>query len=81
MDILPLQIEDQDAAVGIPVFQTDADLMELVQKNLLTHLSQVPGDNQVEVLRRGAQIVKVGADGLEGAGRHGRAHVVGVGHP
>lgn len=68
VDVLSLQIEDQHAAVGVPVLQVDSNLVELVQEDLLAHLAQVPGDNQVKILRRSSQIVKVGADGLKGAG-------------
>ncbi len=45
----------------------------------LPTFAQVPGDNQVKILRRSPQIVKVGADGLKGAGSHGGSHVVGIG--
>ena len=79
VDVLSLQIEDQHAAVGVPVLQVDSNLVELVQEDLLAHLAQVPGDNQVKILRRSSQIVKVGADGLKGAGSHGGSHVVGIG--
>ena len=61
------------------VAATQRENKELVQEDLLAHLAQVPGDNQVKILRRSPQIVKVGADGLKGAGSHGGSHVVGIG--
>ena len=41
VDVLSLQIEDQHAAVGVPVLQVDSNLVELVQEDLLAHLAQV----------------------------------------
>ena len=39
-DVLSLQIEDQHAAVGVPVLQVDSNLVELVQEDLLAWASR-----------------------------------------
>ena len=42
------------------------------------HLAEVPGHNQVKVLRGGAGVVQVVDQGLGGGGSHGGAHIIGI---
>ena len=64
MDILPDGVEDQISAVrqlaadGQPIFP------EKPHKRLHAQCSQIPGDDEVIILRRGAGIRKMGLDGV-----------------
>ena len=47
-------------------------------QNLTSQLAQITGYDQVIVLRRTAEILKMSAQRFIGSRRHSRAHIVGV---
>ena len=81
MDILLLGIKDHGAAVGQLAPDADALLAEQVHQRFLSQRAQIPGDDEIEILRAGVGVVEVGSDCVEGGRRHGAAHVRRVADP
>ena len=81
MDVLPLQVEDHQAAVGVPGGQIHPVLLKQLPEQLTSQLPQVAGDDEIIEAGLPPGVLKVGADGVIGGGGHGRSHVVGVCDP
>ena len=78
MHILRLQVVDERAAVVVHVCDIHAVARKEVRHDLLAELPEVAGDDEVVILRRAAEVVKMRAErGIRG-GRHRRAHIVRV---
>lgn len=65
MDILGMVVEYGGSAVHELAAQGQPLQPGKLQQSLHTHLTQVAGDNPVEVLRTGVQIGKMGFDGCQ----------------
>ena len=59
MDVLPLQIVDQGAAV-VEIFQLHAVPVEPVGHNVTAQLTQIAGDDQIVVGGLAARVLKMG---------------------
>ena len=75
MDVLLLKVIDHGAAVVVDAADAHAVPAEEIQQNFLAQRAQVAGDQEVKVIGAQVEVVEVGADGVVGRRRHGRAHV------
>jgi len=74
VDVLPLQIVDQGAAV-VEIFQLHAVPVEPVGHNVTAQLTQIAGDDQIVVGGLAARVLKMGRERGIGGGRHSGAHI------
>ena len=77
--ILALQIVEQQAAVAVAAGEVQPLPPGQLQQDPAAELSQVAGDDAVEIGGRIGGVAEEGAQGVQRRGRHGGAHVVGVG--
>ena len=78
MDILHRVIEDKCAAVGQLAAQRQMMALPQFQQQILTQLTQIAGDNQVEVIGRSVEVVHMRLNRIKSRRRHSGAHVVGI---
>ena len=78
MHVLPLQVIDQQTAVGVKPCEGDAVVLKQPHHDGVPDLAEVAGHDQIIVVRRAAGVGKVRLERLVGCGRHGRAHIVRV---
>lgn len=76
MDILPIGIKDQCAAVCQLSTEADAVQKGKLQQALFADLAQIAGNDKIEVIWPNAKIRKVGADGGPGRRCHGSSHII-----
>ena len=71
MDILGGVVKHQGPAVRDFTTEINPLPFSQLQQQFLTQLPQIPGDNQVKILRGGVKILQMGPDG--GKGGRGRS--------
>lgn len=67
MDVLLFCVVEEQATVVV-IVQGDAVLFEKVPDDLAAQLAQVPGDDEVVVVRGQAGVPEVGGEGVVGSG-------------
>ena len=81
MHVLTFPVIQKQAAVLIAVSQFHPLLGKEIQDDPVSQFSQIPGEDQIIVIRACAGVAEEGGEGIVGCGSHGSAHIVGVRDP
>ena len=79
MDVLPDGVVNQIAAVRQLSADGDPRLPAKPHQRFHANRPQIPGDDEIVVLRRGGCVIQMRPDGVKCGGCHGCAHVACVG--
>lgn len=78
MNILPLAVEDQNAAVGVKLSELNSVAAEKLLERVVAYGAEVTGRDHVVIVRISAGVGKMRLERFVCRRSHGAAHVVGV---